>query len=130
MTYDEALDFFAKYGNVAGDPDRLRNSMPTPSQLKDAAIRATQPPFNQPNELAQEAALAVANQMELMEEPKDQSVVRKPTVNRMIELWEKGEVYTFPYTRAEVRAAEQRWVKEEWTCSSIPKRVPWAGEKP
>jgi hypothetical protein len=129
MTYDEALDFFARYGNVACDTDRLRNSVATDMQLSRATIRATQPPHDQPPEVALAAKNAVLDFYATLEEPTDPSAVREATVNRMIEFWERGETYTFPYTRAEVKAAERRWVDEERICATAPKRVPWAGEK-
>jgi predicted XRE-type DNA-binding protein len=66
MTYDEALEFFAEHGNVAHDIDRLRNTVPTRQQLMEAVGYAVDVK-GQPKELAQEAALAVANQMELIE---------------------------------------------------------------
>ena len=59
MTYEEALDFFARYGNVCGDPDRLRLERPTEQNLIDAVYVATNPPHNQPEEVAKAAREAI-----------------------------------------------------------------------
>lgn len=36
MTYQEAIEFFAAFGNVSRDPDKLRTQQPTEGQLNDA----------------------------------------------------------------------------------------------
>lgn len=126
MTYDEALEFFARYGNVTTDIDRLRRSVATPQQLTQAAKRATKPPHDQPLDVAAEAVSTVLAHYDGMDYPRDQNVVRERIVNEMIDFWQRGETYTYPYTRAEVRAAERRWVAEERVCPSAPNRSPWA----
>jgi thiazole synthase ThiGH ThiG subunit len=126
MTYDEALEFFANYGNVARDLDRLRDSVATEGQLNAAVAVAS---GNQPTELAEEAKRAILAHYAKLEDPKDQSVLRPDTVERMLELWGRGEAFTFPYTKAELDAAQRRWIDEGRSCPTVPKRVPWTTKR-
>lgn len=40
MTVDEALELFAKYGNVCSNIERLRLERPTKDQLSDACMHS------------------------------------------------------------------------------------------
>lgn len=125
MNYEEALDFFARYGNVSCDVDRLRNAVPTPAQLTAAVNHAINPPHDQSRELALAACRAVMDHLKLIEEPTTQTLVREDVVNTMIGFWERGETYSFPCTKAEVTAAERRWVAENRVCKKAPGKFPW-----
>lgn len=112
MTYEEALEFFARYGNVCCDVDRLRGSIPTLSQLESAVNHAISSPHDQPHEVAVAAAAAIQKETRLFEEPKDPTVVRPETVQAMLDCWSRGGTYTYPYTPAETQAAAARWAAE------------------
>jgi hypothetical protein len=128
MTLDEAFEFFANYGNVSAETERLRNTVPKPQDLQAAiehAVRAK----GQPRELAQEAARLVGQHFDVFESPRDETIVRESVVEQMMSFWERGEVYTFPYTRAEVAAAERRWIAESRSCPAVPNRQPWVSQR-
>jgi hypothetical protein len=40
VTYDEAIEFFARYGGISSNPERLKRSKPTYPQLRGSVFHA------------------------------------------------------------------------------------------
>jgi len=58
MTRQSALEFFAQYGNVHPDIEKLNREQPTKSEL-DAAVDRAVKVYNQPLQIALDAAMAI-----------------------------------------------------------------------